>query len=101
MANLYHSQAQTLSFRIQGISCASCAARIEKALKGLNGVGQASVNLATEKAAILFDPKTIEENDLIRAIEDLGYHVLQESEKEEKLTVSVGGMTCAACMNRI
>ncbi|HYB20966.1 MAG TPA: heavy metal translocating P-type ATPase [Thermodesulfobacteriota bacterium] len=90
-----------MSLRIQGMSCASCAARIEKALKGLNGVGQASVNLATEKVAILFDPKTIEENDLIRAVEDLGYHVLQESEKEEKLTISVGGMTCAACVNRI
>ena len=92
---------QTTSLQIQGMSCASCVARIEKRLRGLNGVKEASVNLATEKAAILYDPKVIKERDLVLAIEDLGYHVPEISEKKEKLTISVGGITCAACVNRI
>ena len=92
---------QTTSLQIQGMSCASCVARIEKTLKGLSGVKEASVNLATEKAAILYDPRAVKERDLIRAIEDLGYHVPQISEKKEKVTISVGGITCAACVNRI
>ncbi len=101
MDNLDHSQTQTASLQIQGMSCASCVARIEKTLKALSGVKDASVNLATEKAAILYDPKIIQEDDFIRAVEDLGYHVPQKSEKAEKLNISVGGITCAACVNRI
>ena len=92
---------QTTSLQIRGISCASCVARIEKTLKGLSGVKEASVNLATEKAAILYDPRVVKERDLVLAIEDLGYHVPQISEKKEKVTISVGGITCAACVNRI
>jgi Cu+-exporting ATPase len=92
---------QTTSLQIRGMSCASCVARIEKTLRRLNGVKEASVNLATEKVAILYDPTVVKERELVLAIEDLGYRVPPISAKKEKLTISVGGITCAACVNRI
>ncbi len=90
-----------VSLQIQGMTCASCSARIEKKLNTLHGVKEANVNLATEKAAVLFDPGMIQIRDLTRAVEDLGYHVLEKPGNKDTLTVAVGGISCAACVNRI
>jgi Cu+-exporting ATPase len=95
------SQPKKLSLPIEGMTCASCAARIEKSLKALKGVREANVNLATEKANILFEPGLVDDRTLQKAIEDLGYKVLPDVGTEEKITVAIGGMTCAACVNRI
>ena len=65
---------------IGGMHCASCAASIEKALKKTNGVKEASVNLATEKASVLFDPQLIVESDLKGVIEGVGFEVKQDNE---------------------
>ncbi|HSR14046.1 MAG TPA: copper ion binding protein, partial [Thermodesulfobacteriota bacterium] len=83
------------------MTCASCVARVEKGLKGIPGVEEASVNLATEKAAVVFDPGKVNEEDLVRTVEDLGYEVPRTSAAKEKLSISVGGISCAACVNRI
>jgi len=86
-------------FPISGMTCASCAARIEKGLKGAAGVKEAHVNLATERADIAFNPGEVQEKILIQTIEDLGYQVLPP--REDKLTISIGGMSCAACVKRV
>ena len=57
------------------MTCASCAARIEKGLKAVSGVTEAQVNLATEKAEITFHPEEVEEKSLVQTIRDLGYEV--------------------------
>jgi P-type Cu+ transporter len=57
---------------IEGMSCASCAVRIEKKLNALEGV-DASVNFATEKATVRFDPEQAQLEDLVRAVESAGY----------------------------
>ncbi len=95
------SEPKNLSLPIQGMTCASCVARIEKSLRAVEGVREASVNLATEKANIVYDPGLVEPESIKKAVEDLGYGVPQELSKEEKITIAVGGMTCAACVNRI
>ena len=95
------SEPKNLSLPIQGMTCASCVARIEKSLRAVEGVREASVNLATEKANIVYDPSLVEPESIKKAVEDLGYGVPQELSKEEKITIAVGGMTCAACVNRI
>ena len=95
------TEPQKLSLPIQGMTCASCMARIEKSLRAVEGVREASVNLATEKANIVYDPSLVEPQMIKKTIEDLGYGVPQELNKEEKITIAVGGMTCAACVNRI
>jgi Cu+-exporting ATPase len=58
---------------LEGMTCASCAARIEKRLNGLDGVA-ASVNFATEQASVAFDPERVSPDDLIGAVEAAGYH---------------------------
>ncbi len=81
------------------MTCASCAARIERGLKSVGGVEEAHVNLATEKAEITFNPSRVDDKTLVQTIHDLGYQVIPR--REDKLTISVGGMTCAACVNRV
>jgi P-type Cu+ transporter len=61
-----------VSLKLEGMTCASCAARIEKQLNTLDGV-QASVNLATEKAAVRYDGGQVSVDDLVRAVEAAGY----------------------------
>jgi len=58
---------------ISGMSCASCAARIEKGLSGTEGVSQATVNFAAEKATVLFHPDQTNLSHLIDKVKDLGY----------------------------
>jgi len=73
-----------LSFGIAGMSCSSCAARIEKALAALDGVKSANVNFAVEKATVEFLPEQVGADDLIRAVRDAGYDACELSESGEK-----------------
>lgn len=69
------------TFNIQGMSCASCSARIEKKLNSLDGVKKANVNLTTEKAAVEFDSSKINLDDIISAVNSLGYKAEKIEEK--------------------
>lgn len=60
---------------VSGMHCASCAINVEKAVKKLNGVTSAVVNIATEKAYLDLNPNLVTEQDIISAIEDAGYGV--------------------------
>lgn len=84
------------SLQISGMTCAACAARIEKGLKKLTGVETATVNLALEKSAIKYDPSQIKLEEIEQKIKDLGYDVVTE-----KVEFDITGMTCAACSARI
>jgi Cu+-exporting ATPase len=66
---------------ITGMSCAGCAANVERALRALAGVHQANVNLATTRAAILYDPARISRADLVRAVREAGYGVAAAPEE--------------------
>ncbi|MHB1784112.1 MAG: heavy metal translocating P-type ATPase [Acidimicrobiales bacterium] len=66
-------QAERVELAIEGMTCASCATRIEKRLNRLDGVA-ASVSYASEHAAVAFDPTQVSVGDLIRAVEAAGYH---------------------------
>ena len=70
------------SFKIVGMSCAACAAKIEKKLSKQGGVVKATVNLATEKASVQFDPEEIKISDMIKTVKALGY----DAEKSEDVT---------------
>jgi P-type Cu+ transporter len=58
---------------LQGMTCASCAARIERALNGVDGVSSATVNFATERASVDFDPESVSVDELCGAVEAAGY----------------------------
>lgn len=79
---------ETANFKISGMTCAACSARIEKKLSKLDGISNAGVNLAVEKATVEFDKSIITEADIIKAIEAIGYGAKPLSElsrEEEKL----------------
>ncbi len=80
---------------IEGMTCAACAARIEKNLNKLSGV-QATVNFANEKAHVNFDEKQVNTGTLINAIEKAGFHVAPRS-----VQLQLRKMTCAACAGHI
>jgi Cu+-exporting ATPase len=82
--------------KITGMTCASCVARVEKAIRETKGVEQANVNLATEIATFVYDPSQISIEDIVRSVKDAGYGV-----EEETVTLPVRGMTCASCQARI
>jgi len=72
---------KTVTIPIGGMTCAACAQRIEKTLNKLEGVKKASVNLATEKAAIEYDPQVVRISTIKQAIEKIGYKALEAENK--------------------
>jgi len=82
-----------LAVGIQGMTCASCSARVEKVLRQLPGVTDATVNLATETATISGETDAAA---VQRAIEKAGFSMPTES-----FTLAISGMTCASCSTRV
>ncbi|MHC1550803.1 heavy metal translocating P-type ATPase [Phyllobacterium sp. K27] len=91
----------TISLPIEGMTCASCVSRIERALKAVPGVDAASVNLATERASITTE-SAVPRAKLIEAIENVGYSVPEKSlSLAGSIELSIEGMTCASCVGRV
>ncbi|MBI2755402.1 MAG: copper-translocating P-type ATPase [Chloroflexi bacterium] len=111
-------------FPVEGMTCASCVNRIERYLRKVDGVAEANVNLATETAAVRFDPDRVDLDVLRRAVEAAGYEARIERAEvsgaiapqvvelafsappgaltgPRPLAFDIEGMTCASCVNRI
>jgi len=89
-------QAKKIILPLTGMTCASCAATIEKGLAKLPGVSRVNVNLASEKASIEYDSSKVDTKALMDTISNVGYGVAME-----KTSFSAGGMTCASCVANI
>ena len=89
---------QVLSIR--GMTCAACAQRIEKTVRKLPGIGQASVNLASEKLFVEYDAGSLPLSTIKEAVSKIGYEVVEKTDAS-KVTIPIGGMTCASCAQRI
>ena len=85
---------ETLS--IEGMTCASCVGRVEKALKKVDGVEKAEVNLATEKA-LIHASQPLDRALLIKAVQRAGFDVAAI----QPIELSIDGMTCASCVTRV
>jgi len=79
--SLFRRSMKKLSIPLSGMHCASCAQNIGRSLKKLKGVTTANVNFATERATVEFNENVINENEIIEAIEKLGYKVIKETEE--------------------
>ncbi|KKM11290.1 ATPase P [Clostridiales bacterium PH28_bin88] len=90
------SEISKLTFKIRGMDCASCAAKIEKSLQKLDGVRSATVNFAVEKAAVEYDPAVVGPDRFFQVIEDLGYHL-----GTQRVDLKISGMTCASCAAKV
>ncbi|WP_106769733.1 heavy metal translocating P-type ATPase [Paenibacillus faecalis] len=84
------------TLQITGMTCAACATRVEKGLAKMEGVKEANVNFALERAAVTFDPKVVDVSQMEEKIQKLGYGTLQET-----ADLQLVGMYCAACAVKI
>lgn len=89
------SSATRLSLPVEGMTCASCVGRVEKALKAVPGISTASVNLATERADITLNDSG-DALSAVRAIESAGYSI-----RHEITELAIEDMTCASCVGRV
>ncbi len=96
MRDLILEKNEKVIMTIRGMSCASCSARIEKKIVGLDGVYFAKVNFANETATVEFDPLTITAERFPEEIQKLGFEV-----PATRQTFLVGGMTCASCVSKV
>jgi Cu+-exporting ATPase len=85
-----------VTFRVEGMTCASCVARVEKALARVPGAAGAAVNLATEKAGVDLDPAKAGTAEAVAAVRRMGYTPVVET-----LEMGIGGMSCASCVARV
>ena len=109
-----------MTLAIEGMTCASCAMRIEKGLKKVPGVSDAAVNLATERATVSFDPAQATIDDLLKKVDATGYTATPiapsqqvaapprtppsteiEGANTRTTELAITGMTCASCARRV
>ena len=83
-------------FKIEGMHCATCAVTIEESLGRIGEGIKAQVNFGTDTARVEFDPSRTTLTDLEKAIKDAGYGVINR-----EVTIRVGGMVCATCVQTI
>ncbi len=83
---------QTLHIPIQGMTCATCAATVERVVKKRAGVDDVRVNFASEQAAVTFDPKAVTLPQIVHQIQEAGYSV-----PTARVELAITGMTCANC----
>ena len=81
---------------ITGMTCANCAANIERNLKKMPGISEANVNIATERASVSFDGDQIPVDEILKKIRDIGYGVPVNS-----VDFPVTGMSCVNCAMNI
>ncbi|MFS0728403.1 heavy metal translocating P-type ATPase [Paenibacillus sp. 1P07SE] len=87
---------QQSSMQITGMTCAACANRIEKGLSKMEGIKQANVNFAMERATVTFDPSQTDMSRMEQNIQKLGYGTVKD-----EIDLQLTGMTCAACATKI
>ena len=85
------------TYVVEGMTCASCAQTVEKAVQKIEGVDVASVNLATEKLSVTYQ-ENVSEEQIKKAVSDAGYGVADQGENQ---TFALEGMTCASCAQTI
>ncbi len=87
---------KTVRLPVTGMTCANCAANIERSVKKLAGVKEANVNFASEEASVTLDPEEVQVRDLIDRIKQSGFDVPMT-----RVELPVTGMTCANCAANI
>ena len=83
---------QRMSIPIKGMTCANCALTVERSLGKVEGISEAGVNFATERASVVFEPGILQTRELVKQVEGAGYGVVATS-----VELPITGMSCANC----
>ena len=87
---------QHIEFPVEGMTCGSCVARVERAIRKRDGVGEVNVNLATTHASVDFDADKTSAHEIFDAVRQKGYTPVADT-----VSFSVHGMTCGSCVARV
>ena len=87
---------RTIELDIRGMTCAACANTVERTLNRTQGVDDAHVNIATERAKVTFDPSLVDLSGLVGQVRDVGYNA-----DVRRAILPIDGMTCAACVRHV
>lgn len=87
---------QMVQMEISGMNCASCVGRVEKAISNVQGVAEVSVNLATERAQVVFAERPAPLQKIIDAVKEAGYQP-----RTAHHDLAIKGMSCASCVGRV
>lgn len=90
------TQEQTLNLPITGMTCANCVRTVERTLSKTEGILQANVNFATERATVSYDPAQVTLNQIMERVAKAGYGIAQAS-----MELPITGMTCASCVRNV
>ncbi len=96
MEDLTTNSNDSVDFEVTGMTCVSCAGRVEKAVAAMPGVQSATVNLALEKLDVVYDGDALEPQQIADAVRDTGYGI-----REAQVSFNVEKMTCASCAGRV
>ncbi len=91
---------KTVTLPVEGMTCASCVARVEKALKKVEGVDGVNVNFATEKVTLSFDEDVADLTKLTRVVEDAGYKLIARREETKKQNGSSSAVVSEEDLNQ-
>ncbi|MDP6184604.1 MAG: copper ion binding protein, partial [Gammaproteobacteria bacterium] len=87
---------ETLTLPVLGMHCASCVNRVERFASSVDGVSDATVNLAQETVRVRFDPRQATLEKIVQSVKDSGYEI-----PTEVTELQIAGMTCASCVGRV
>lgn len=87
---------QHMEFPVEGMTCGSCVARVERAIRKREGVGDVNVNLATTRASVDFDTDKTNADEIFEAVRQKGYTPVADT-----ISFAVHGMTCGSCVARV
>lgn len=87
---------QQIDLPVLGMTCSACVRNVERALNKANGVTETTVNFATERASVHYDPTLVNLDVLISQVQNAGYDVATA-----KLELPITGMTCATCERNV
>ncbi|OAY59824.1 probable copper-transporting ATPase HMA5 [Manihot esculenta] len=104
-SNVQGSEAKAV-FSVVGMTCAACAASVEKAVKRLPGIREATIDVLNNRAQVLFYPSFVDEETIRETIEDAGFEAtLIQDDTNDKSTqvcrIRINGMTCTSCSSTV
>ncbi|QWC00247.1 heavy metal translocating P-type ATPase [Mycoplasmatota bacterium] len=84
-AHLKNDSIKRISLKVEGMTCASCAANVERSVKSLKGVQEVSVNIANDKMIVTYDSEVLKLSQIKKAVQDVGYDIILEDESKDEL----------------